>query len=133
MKKEFNIEMDVRAFECDLQGIVNNANYLHYVEHARHKLMESVHLSFADLHRRGIDLVAARMALQFKTPLHSEERFCVHTTISKEGVKYVFNHHITRVPDGKLIFQGVVNVVCVVNGHLAESEEITTAFAEYLQ
>ncbi len=124
--------MDVRAFECDLQGIVNNANYLHYVEHARHKLMESVGLSFASLHERGTDLVAARMNLQYKAPLRSEERFRVDTTIMKSGVKYTFNHKIVKVPDEKLCFTGLIDIVCVVNGRLAESEEVTSAFADYL-
>ncbi len=133
MKKVFSIEMDVRAFECDLQGIVNNANYLHYVEHARHKLMESVGLSFASLHARGTDLVAARMNLQYKAPLHSEDCFRVDTTIEKMGPKYTFNHKITKIPQEKLCFKGIIDIVCVVNGRLSESEEVTSAFAEYLE
>ena len=32
----FELEMEVRDYECDLQGIVNNANYQHYTEHTRH-------------------------------------------------------------------------------------------------
>lgn len=132
MKKNFKIEMDVRAFECDIQGIVNNANYLHYLEHARHKLMNSVGLSFADLHARGIDLVAARMTIQYKASLRSEDTFTVDTTLEKKGLRYVFNHKITRVPDGKLCFTAVVDIVCVVDGHLSDSQEVNDAFAEYL-
>lgn len=124
--------MDVRAYECDIQGIVNNANYLHYLEHARHKLMESVGLSFAGLHSRGIDLVAARMSLQYKSMLRTEDRFCVHTTMSKRGLRYVFDHRITKQPDDKLCFMATVDVVCVVNGQLDDSEEVCSAFAEYL-
>ena len=29
----FELKMKVRDYECDLQGIVNNANYQHYIEH----------------------------------------------------------------------------------------------------
>ena len=29
----YELEMKVRDYECDLQGIVNNANYQHYLEH----------------------------------------------------------------------------------------------------
>ena len=31
----FETRLDVRDYECDIQGIVNNANYLHYTEHTR--------------------------------------------------------------------------------------------------
>ena len=31
-KYVFETEMEVRDYECDIQGIVNNANYLHYTE-----------------------------------------------------------------------------------------------------
>ena len=29
----FETKMEVRDYECDIEGIVNNANYLHYMEH----------------------------------------------------------------------------------------------------
>ena len=43
----FEIELKVRDYECDLQGIVNNANYQHYLEHARHELISASCISRA--------------------------------------------------------------------------------------
>ena len=37
--------MQVRDYECDIQGIVNNANYLHYTEHTRHLYLKSLGVS----------------------------------------------------------------------------------------
>ena len=41
-KYVFETEMEVRDYECDIQGIVNNANYLHYTEHTRHLYLQSL-------------------------------------------------------------------------------------------
>ena len=51
----YELEMKVRDYECDLQGIVNNANYQHYLEHTRHEFLTSVGVSFAALHEQGVD------------------------------------------------------------------------------
>ena len=67
--------MDVRDYECDIQGIVNNANYLHYAEHTRHLFLQKTGLSFAGLHEKGVDAVVARMNLQYKVPLRCDDAF----------------------------------------------------------
>lgn len=65
----YELKMKVRDYECDLQGIVNNANYQHYIEHTRHEFLLSAGISFAQLHEQGIDAVVARLSIAFKTPL----------------------------------------------------------------
>ena len=112
------LRMKVRDYECDLQGIVNNANYQHYTEHARHEWLLSMGVSFADLHQRGIDCVVARITLAYKTPLHSRDEFVVRTRVEKEGVRYVFHQDIVRLPDEKLCCRAKVDIVAVVNGEL---------------
>ena len=94
MKKSyiFQLEMMVRDYECDIQGIVNNANYLHFMEHTRHQFLLTEGVSFIDLHHRGIDCVVARITVSFKTPLKSDDRFISCLNIRKDGVKYVFEH-----------------------------------------
>ena len=64
----YELKMKVRDYECDLQGIVNNANYQHYIEHTRHEFLTSTGISFAKLHAEGIDPVVARLSMAFKTP-----------------------------------------------------------------
>ena len=46
--------MEVRDYECDIEGIVNNANYLHYTEHTRHLFLKHCGLSFAEMHEKGV-------------------------------------------------------------------------------
>ena len=37
----FSLEIPVRDYELDSEGIVNNANYLHYLEHTRHAFIKN--------------------------------------------------------------------------------------------
>ncbi len=53
MKYCYETRMEVRDYECDIEGIVNNANYLHYMEHTRHLFLKECGLSFADMHATG--------------------------------------------------------------------------------
>ena len=120
----FSLEMEVRDYECDLQGIVNNANYQHYTEHTRHEFLRSHGVSFAELHARGIDAVVARMQLQFKTPLRSADRFVSRLALRKEGIKYVFQQDIFRLPDERPVLKSTVEAVCLVDGKLSDCEEL---------
>ena len=52
----FELEMKVRDYECDLQGIVNNANYQHYLEHTRHEFLDEF-VSKLYLKKEGIKYV----------------------------------------------------------------------------
>ena len=74
MQYVFELKFKVRDYECDLEGIVNNANYQHYMEHTRHEFMLSAGLSFADMYAQGITPVVARITISYKMPLRSRPR-----------------------------------------------------------
>ena len=123
--------MKVRDYECDLQGIVNNANYQHYLEHTRHEFLLAHDISFADLHERGIDAVVARITMQFKVPLRSGDEFVSRLWLKKENVRYVFMQDIFRKSDEKLAVRAQVDTVCIVNGSLADCPELNEAFGPF--
>ena len=52
----FSLNLKVRDYECDMQGIVNNAVYQRYLEHARHECLLSRGLSFAEMTARASSL-----------------------------------------------------------------------------
>lgn len=127
----YELKMKVRDYECDLQGIVNNANYQHYIEHTRHEFLTSTGI-IARLHEEGIDPVVARLTMAFKTPLKSGDEFVSKLYMKKEGIKYVFYQDIFRLPDMKIVIKSTVETVCVINGRLGNSELFDTTFAPYL-
>lgn len=128
----FELTMKVRDYECDLQGIVNNANYQHYIEHTRHEFLLSAGISFARLHEQGIDPVVARLNMAFKTPLRSGDEFVSKLYLKKEGIKYVFYQDIFRLPDMKPVIKSTVETVCLVGGRLSESALLYETFSPYL-
>lgn len=118
----FELKMKVRDYECDAQGIVNNANYQHYMEHTRHEFILSKGIRFSELHVQGIDPVVARITLEYKTPLKGSDEFLSKLNVKKEGVRYVFEQDIYRIEDEKLCVKAVVECVCIVNGRLKTHE-----------
>jgi acyl-CoA thioester hydrolase len=128
----FELTQKVRDYECDLQGIVNNANYLHYLEHTRHEFLSSIGLSFAQLHEQGVDPVIARINMALKTPLRSGDEYISKLLVKKEGIRYAFHQDIYRKSDNKIVVKAIIDAVCLVNGKLTESELFNHAFAPFL-
>jgi len=114
---KFRLEFTVRDYECDIQGVVNNANYQHYLEHARHEFLLSKGVSFANLHDEGIDLIVTRVEIDYKSPLRSMDKFFVTVDIQREGnVRLAFIQSIYRIPDNRLIVKGKVTGVATRSG-----------------
>ena len=121
----FSLDFSVRDYECDLQGIVNNANYHHYLEHARHEFLISRGIFFADLHKEGIDLIVTRIEIDYKFPLKSRERFIIKLNLTREGnLRLVFEQDVFRLPDEKLIVHAKVTGVAIKNGKPVSPENL---------
>ena len=125
--------MEVRDYECDIQGIVNNANYLHYTEHTRHRFLRWLGVSFSDLHDKGVDPEVARMSLSYKVPLRCDDEFISRMGLQKKGLRWVFNHDLYRASDETLCFHADVDLVTLINGKLGWSEDYDKAFSKVLK
>ena len=121
---DFELKFKVRDYECDLQGIVNNANYQHYLEHTRHEFLLSKGISFAQLHEQGIDAVIARIELNYKSPLRSRDEFVSQVRVEADGYKQIFYHEIIHLPDNRVCLRGKATNVCLVNDVLSRCDEL---------
>ena len=117
----FELELKVRDYECDIQGVVNNSVYQNYLEHTRHEFLEENKISFAELHERGIDAMVSSIEIAYKLPLRPGDSFICKLYVLKEGVRYVFHQAIFRKSDNKLCIKAKVNAVVVIDGKLAAS------------
>lgn len=135
MEYVFELPFKVRDYECDLQGIVNNAVYQNYLEHTRHEFLEFVGLNFAKMHDDGIDAVVIRVEIDYKAPLKSGDRFVCKVNVAREGnLKFVFLQDIYRLVDQKLMVKGKVTAVCVNNqtGRPVAPKELVEVFDRYI-
>lgn len=108
MSGEHSISMQVRDYECDLQGVVNNAVYQHYLEHARHECLRACNVDFAALVKAGIHLVVVRAELDYLDSLTPDDRFTVRTRMEQVSrLRFAFHQEIVR-DDGKAMLRAVV-------------------------
>ncbi|ETX11460.1 4-hydroxybenzoyl-CoA thioesterase [Marinomonas ushuaiensis DSM 15871] len=102
---------EVRDYECDMQGIVNNAVYQNYLEHARHQFIKTKGLDFAEITHQGIHLVLIKAELDYKRSLKSGDAFYIQTRTEKTSrLKIVFHQTVHRVRDEQLMLNAKMTV-----------------------
>lgn len=116
-KSPFIAQLRVRDYECDLQGIVNNAVYQNYLEHARHEFLNSRGLDFSELTALGVIIVVIRAELDYKQALRPGERFSVSVSVKKLGrLKVVFEQEIRRLSDNELMLEAKITATSLKDG-----------------
>jgi acyl-CoA thioester hydrolase len=108
------LELSVRDYECDLQGVVNNAVYQNYLEHARHEYLKSHKVDFAALAKNGINLVVIRAELDYKGSLTSGDSFIVRTRFARKSrLKFLFIQEIHRQGDERTLLSAEITGTAV--------------------
>lgn len=131
---DFQIELEVRDYELDLQGIVNNSVYLNYLEHARHRYLEHLGLDFSELHKEGIDAVVTRIELDYISSLSSGDNFVVTVHPGRKGrLRLLFYQNIVKLPDRKPIVRGIVTATCLCDGRPRIPEIVEKAIAPFIK
>jgi len=106
---QYSIELDVRDYECDMQGVVNNSVYQNYLEHTRHKYLHHIGLDFAMLTEKGINLMVIRVEIDYKSPLRSGDSFISGLRMVRlSPLRFGFEQFIYRKLDKKLMVKALV-------------------------
>jgi acyl-CoA thioester hydrolase len=128
-KFDFELEMKVRDYECDIQGIVNNANYQHYLEHCRHQFLQRADLNFRQLHNDGIDGVVIKAEIEYKYPLRPNDDFFVRLKMGRQGkLRLIFDQEISRKSDEKLMVKARITSVLLKNNRPISTDVMVEKF-----
>ena len=127
----FEIEFKVRDYECDAQGVVNNAHYLHYLEYTRHEFLESMGYSFSQLYKERIAPMVSRIDIRYKLSLTGGDRVISRLKVKRTGIKTIFLQEIFRKSDEKCCCQATVEVIIVQDGKLTRGDYFDDKLTKY--
>lgn len=114
MDTVYELSFLVRDYECDLQGVVNNAVYMNYLEHARHEFLKTKGVDFAALAESGTNLMVLRAELDYKGSLRSGNHFIVRTYLEQRSrLKFVFMQEIIQSEGDKIVLKAETTGVAV--------------------
>lgn len=128
----FVTKIKVRDYEVDVQGIVNNARYLHYLEHTRHEFCDMAGFSFRDMHEQGVDPVLSRAEIDYLTPLRMGDTMISCINLTRKGPRYIFHQDIYR-EDGAPVLKSLITIVILKDGKISRGDELKEAFGPYMK
>lgn len=128
----FECRFKVRDYEMDAEGIVNNANYLHYLEMTRHEFCEWAGLSFMEMRNKGIDPVLNRVEIDYMVPLRGGDSVISKMSLSRRGARFIFVQDLFRESDGAQSVHAVVSCVAIENGRITRGDALAAVFAKFI-
>ena len=128
----FTLEIAVRDYELDSEGIVNNAIYLHYLEHTRHAFVKQEGIPFGSLTSDGLVPVVRRMTIDYHVPLRTGDVMLSRLWVERQGARFIFYQDIYKKGDGALAVSAVVTIVCMEkNGRINRGDDLAARLAKY--
>ena len=132
MDYQFEMPIRVRDYETDSQGIVNNANYLHYLEITRHDFCEAAGTSFRAMQADGLDPVVRKIEIEYLRSLTMGDTMISRLALRRKGPKFIFCQDIFHAATGEQVVRAEVTVVCLDHGQLSRGDRMASLFSKYL-
>lgn len=106
---------EVRDYEVDFQGIVNNAVYMNFLDHARSKFLESLGFDIVKIAQEGINIVLFETTLKFKYSLRFRDEYHIKTNLIRVSrFKLYMPQEIINAKTNTLCVEAS-NYLCCVN------------------
>jgi len=108
------IDVEVRYYETDGQGIVHHANYFQYFELARVKMLKEKGHDYAELERQGIFLVVHNVSCRYLRPAQFGDTLRILTTVTRATAARIDHaYQVLRASDGLELAEGQSTIACV--------------------
>ena len=129
----YELRIKVRDYELDSEGIVNNANYLHYFEYTRHEFCLAEGCSFDELRKMGIFPVVSRAEIDYKNSLRSGDVILSRLWIERKGPRFIFHQDLYRESDNATVANALISIASIENGRINRGDELASIFGKFLQ
>jgi acyl-CoA thioester hydrolase len=104
MSSSLTASVQVRTYELDSFGHVNNSVYLNYLEEARSEFLKQMGVSFHDFARHGVQLVIVESYVKYISAARYGDRIDIVGKV--RGVSPVaayIDYHLTEADSGRII------------------------------
>lgn len=111
-RSSIDVPLRVRYSECDPMNVAHHSAYPVWMEIARVELLRAKGRSYADMERRGVYFVVARLNVRYKKPARYDDSIVIRCTAQPTaGVKIDHDYEIRRGDD--LLATAATTIVCV--------------------
>jgi acyl-CoA thioester hydrolase len=110
------VEYRVLYVDTDAGGVVNNGNYLRFLEMGRSEMMRRFAVPYSEIEKSGLILPVTECYLRYKAPAVYDDLITVRTALALvKRVSCRFHYRITCTRSGqeKLLLKGFTNHACV--------------------
>jgi acyl-CoA thioester hydrolase len=110
MARRYTHRLRVRYGECDQQGVVFNAHYFAYFDHALTEVWRDVVVPYQEMVENGVDLVVAEATAKFRAPARFEDEIDLVWWVTRLGNTAMTTRIDVRRGDETLVEGRMVHV-----------------------
>jgi acyl-CoA thioester hydrolase len=109
---EHSMTIRVRYPEVDAMGYLHHSRYLQYFEMGRVELLRTLGHSYADLERRGVFFVVAKVECKYRAPARYDEELTLTTRVVRQTHVRIDHAYELRRGD-TLLAEATTTIACV--------------------
>jgi acyl-CoA thioester hydrolase len=109
---EHELEIDVRYYETDGQGVVHHANYFQYFELARVEMLKAMGHDYAELERDGVFLVVHSISCKYLRPARFGDRLRIRTKVVRATMARIEHQYHVFLGES-LVAEAASTIACI--------------------